>query len=155
MPNYQGQCNCGKVQFECQGEPFFTQYCHCNKCREIASMSANNNDKKGYAYTAAYLTKNFHITTGENNLDELIRINAKLLLCSSCKSLIYGISLDPAKQGGIGVNANNFIFTNGSPDGFKAVRHVWYADRIIDFTDELPKFKDVPKEQFGSGELVE
>ncbi len=36
MPNYLGKCHCGTIAFECEGDPIFTQYCHCNKCREIA-----------------------------------------------------------------------------------------------------------------------
>jgi len=154
MSNYDGQCSCGKIKFSCIGEPFFTQYCHCNKCREIAAQSNNSKDKVGYAYTAAYLTENFHIDASENELVEVIRNNAKLLLCGTCNSLIYGISLDPAKQGGIGINANNITFLQALPDTFKPVRHVWYADRIVSFNDDLPKFKDAPLEQFGSGELL-
>lgn len=153
MTNYRGQCSCEKVKFICTGEPIFTQYCHCNKCREIALMSANEQDKIGYSYTAAYLKQNFSITNGESNLEAIIRQNARLLLCSTCKSLIYGISLDPAKQGGIGINVNNFSFKI-IPESFKPVRHTWYANRIVNFNDELPKFKDAPKEQFGSGELM-
>lgn len=66
MTKYSGECYCGVVKFYCDGDPFFTQYCHCNKCREIASQSKRD---------------------------------------------------------------------------------------IINFDDSLPKFKDAPKEQFGSGEL--
>lgn len=152
---YDGQCPCGIVKFRCKGEPFFTQHCHCNKCREIASASENERDKIGYAYTAAYLTNHFNIIAGENCLEAVIRNSSKLFLCSSCKSLIYGISLDPAKQGGIGVNGNNFNFHENIPDSFKPVRHIWYAERVIHFNDNLPKFKDAPKEQFGSGELLD
>ena len=155
MTNYHGQCSCGTVKFLCTGTPIFTQYCHCNKCREIASLSEKASDKSGYSYTAAYLTDKFSILSGQNKLDELIRNTAKLLLCSDCKSLIYGISLDPAKQGGIGINVNNFDFHKTIPESFKPVRHIWYANRIINFNDNLPKFKDAPKEQFGSGELYE
>lgn len=153
MTNYHGQCSCGTVKFLCIGDPIFTQYCHCNKCRDIASMSENDRDKPGFSHTAAYLTDKFSILSGQNNLDELTRVTAKLLLCSSCKSLIYGLSLDPAKQGGIGVNVNNFDFHQKIPDSFKPIRHIWYANHIIDFNDNLPKFNDAPKEQFGSGEL--
>lgn len=88
-----------------------------------------------------------------NNLDEIIKNNAKLLLCKSCRGLIYGISLDPLKQGGIGINVNNFEFKNDLPASFIPVRHIWYVNRIIDFDDELPKYINAPKEQFGSGEL--
>jgi hypothetical protein len=112
-------------------------------------------DKQGYAWTAGYLISSFNITSGFDNLDEVIRNNAKLLLCKSCRCLIYGISLDPDKQAGIGINANNFHFTGPIPESFNPVRHIWYVNRTINFDDNLPKFKDAPKEQFGSGELCE
>lgn len=152
--DYQGQCWCGKVKFECEGEPIFTQHCHCHKCREVASFSSRESDKIGYAFTAAYLLDKFRIDS-QAPLEEITRNNAKLLLCSNCKSLIYGISLDPKKQVGIGINANNFTFSSGIPATFKPVRHLWYAARIVDINDDLPKFKDAPKGQNGSGELVD
>ena len=153
MSKYVGECYCGAIQFYCDGVPFFTQYCHCNKRREVASQSNRDEDKQGYAWTAGYLTSSFNITSGIGNLDEIIRNNAKLWVCKSCHSLIYGVSLDPNKQGGIGVNANNFHFTGDVPKVFNPVRHIWYVNRIINFDDNLPKFKDAPKDQFGSGEL--
>jgi hypothetical protein len=143
---------CGAVRFECKGEPLFTQYCHCNKCREVAAMSERDEDKIGYAWTAAYLTRNFQIN-GIPDLEEIIRNNAKLYLCAKCRSFIYGISINPKLQAGIGINANNFMFEKNLPASFKPVRHIWYVNRIVDMIDDLPKFKDAPKEQFGSGEL--
>ncbi|TID94774.1 hypothetical protein DIZ66_18410, partial [Legionella pneumophila] len=79
----------------------------------------------------------------------------KLFLFSYCHILVYGIALDPAQQDSIGINVNNFSFDKSIPDSFKPVRHIWYASRIMDCDDQLPKFKDAPKEQFGSGELFE
>jgi hypothetical protein len=155
MSNYSGKCECGTVQFHCEGEPFFTQNCHCNKCREVAAFSKREADKVGYVWTAAYLTSNFKITAGKENLEKIARNNSDLFLCKTCHCLIYGISQDPNKQAGIGINANNFIFKNSKPESFNSVRHIWYVNRIIDFNDDLPKFKDSPKEQFGSGELYE
>lgn len=151
MTDYSGECYCGKIKFTCAGEPLFTQYCHCNKCREIASSSGRASDKRGYAFTAGYLTSSFKITSGEDSLDAVIRNHSKLLLCKACRSLIYGISLDPNKQSGIGVNVNNFHLADSLPASFKPVRHIWYSNRIVSFNDDLPKFIDAPKEQFGSG----
>lgn len=151
MTRYLGKCQCGTIEFQCEGEPLFTQYCHCNKCREVMAQSQRAEDRQGYAFTAAYLTNNFKITKGEDQLEDVIRNHAKLLLCPTCQSQIYGISLDPALQAGIGINANNFV--KPLSDAFKPVRHIWYLDRVVDFNDNLPKFKDAPKEQGGSGEM--
>ena len=153
MKIYKGQCSCGSICFESKGEPLFTQYCHCNKCREVTGNSENPADKKGYGFTAAYLTNNFEITKGNNKLNSIVCNTSRLYFCSQCRTLIYGISEDPKKQSGIGINANNFQFAENTPASFEPVRHVWYKDRIIDFDDNLPKFKDAPKEQFGTGEL--
>lgn len=153
MTQYFGKCFCGAIKFCCDGDPFFTQYCHCNKCREVSSQSKRDADKQGYGWTAGYLTSSFKITSGLDQLDEVIKNNAKLLLCKSCRGLIYGISLDPNKQAGIGINVNNFLFDGLMPDSFKPVRHIWYVNRVVNFDDNLLKFKDSPKEQFGSGEL--
>ncbi len=150
---YKGQCNCGNIHFEAKGDPLFTQHCHCNKCRIVASASKNPADKIGYSFTAAYLTKNFQIIKGEDRLVSVIRNKSRLYLCSMCSALIYGISEDHDKQGGIGINVNNFQFESTMPSSFKPVRHIWYQDKVVDCNDGLPKFKDAPKEQFGSGEL--
>lgn len=153
MSKHLGACCCGSVKFYCDSDPIFTQYCHCNKCREIASQSKRNVDKQGFAWTAGYLKSRFNITLGNDNLDEIIRNNAKLLLCKTCRCLIYGISVDPDKQEGIGINVNNFYFTSSIPESFKPLRHIYYLNRVVTFNDNLPKFKDAPTEQFGTGEV--
>ncbi len=153
--HYKGRCHCGSIQFETKGDPLFTQYCHCSKCRTVASDSENPADKMGYSFTAAYLTENFKITDGEDKLTSIVRNNARLYLCPQCKVLIYGMSEDPGKQAGIGINVNNFQLGEDTPASFRPVRHIWYQDRIVDANDELPKFKDAPKEQFGTGELCQ
>jgi hypothetical protein len=143
------------VKLTLQGDPLFTQYCHCNKCRAIATLSKRATDKIGYSLTAAYLTPMLTITSGENTLKTIVRNTSNLLLCKHCNSLIYGISQDLEKQAGIGVNVNNIIFTsNALPEVFKPDKHIWYADRLHDINDPLPKYKDAPIEQFGTGELA-
>ena len=67
MTEYKGACSCGTVEFRLKGEPLFTQHCHCNKCREIASRSDRDADKVGYGFTAAYLTEMFSITSGRRS----------------------------------------------------------------------------------------
>ena len=148
-----GGCLCGAVRIKVIGEPLFTQYCHCNKCREVALLSERDLDRRGYSFTAAYLTKNVHITQGEETL-ELLQKNASVLYCCShCHSLIYGISQDKEKQGGIGININNLEFLKAMPNTFQPDKHIYYSDRTVDFSDALPKYIDAPKEQFGSGRL--
>jgi hypothetical protein len=154
MMEYNGSCFCGAVEFSLKGEPLFTQYCHCNKCRDIAAESNNIADKVSYSFTAAYLTTLFSIIRGCDQLESEARNTSNLFLCKNCKSLIYGISQDPTKQAGIGININNIKFSNNTlPETFKPDKHIWYQERIKDIHDGLPKYKDAPIEQFGSGEL--
>lgn len=152
---YKGACACGAIEFNLEGEPLFTQHCHCNKCREIAALSRRPSDKLGYGHTAAYLTSMLTITKGDDQLQVVSRGSSDLYLCQHCQSLIYGISQDPDKQAGIGVNVSNIDFSqNGFPETFKADKHIWYQERVQAVDDDLPKYKDAPIEQFGSGELM-
>ncbi len=153
---YKGSCSCNEVQFETLGEPLFTQICHCNKCRKIASQSERQEDKKGFSHTAAYFYKSFKIIKGEDQLEAVEAGNAFLYLCNKCRSLIYGISKDLNNQEGIGMNVNNFDFTdNKLPSNFEPVRHVYYENHVIGVEDSLPKFVDFPTELGGSGKKIE
>jgi len=40
------------------------------------------------------------------------------------------------------------------PKTFESDKHIWYQEREKDVDDNLPKYKDAPVEQFGSGELI-
>lgn len=93
------------------------------------------------------------LTAGSDNPEDRRGDKAKRFLCKACHCVIYGISLDPDKQAGIGINANNFYLSDFIPESFKPVRHIWYVNRVVSFDDHLPKYKDAPTEQFGSGEL--
>lgn len=155
MMQYTGACFCRKIHFTLQGEPLFTQYCHCNKCRKVASHSQRAADKIGYNFTAAYLTDNFQITEGLSELETLGLNHSNLMCCEHCHSLLYGISQDQALQAGIGVNINNIDFVDELlPESFQPDKHIWYSDRIADCEDTLPKYKNSPKEQGGTGELI-
>ena len=112
-------------------------------------------DKVGYSFAAAYLTPMLNITRGEDQLELVSRNTSNLFLCRHCGSLIYGISQELAKQAAIGVNVNNIKFPGGVlPKTFETDKHIWYRERVKDADDDLPKYKDAPVEQFGSGELV-
>lgn len=152
-PLYKGTCSCKKVEFETRGDPLFTQYCHCHKCRSFTSQSVRKEDKRGYSHTAAYLRDHFEIMKGADNLEEHPVKNSYLYLCKNCKSLIYGISQDKSQQQGIGINVSNFSFKEARlPESFNPIRHVYYGDRTVDMDDDLPKFVDFPSELGGSGE---
>ena len=155
MIEYKGECPCGVVKFKLIGKPLFTQHCHCSKCREVMTLSNINTDKVAYSFTAAYMTPNLIFSKGQGQLKIAARNTSDLFLCHYCNSLIYGISQDPVKQAGIGINVQNVHFLNNKlPLCFLPDKHIWYQDRIIDVNDHLPKYKDTPIEQFGTGELV-
>eukprot|EP00040_Diaphanoeca_grandis_P023674 m.129186 g.129186 ORF g.129186 m.129186 type:complete len:163 (+) comp29379_c0_seq4:444-932(+) len=152
--HYHGSCVCTKVTFEVAGDPLFTQDCHCNKCRAMAKKSRRPADHKGYSHTAAYMMKDFTITTGTADLEKLSIRSSFLYFCKHCGSLIYGLSQDVTQQTSTGLNVNNFTFEGDDiPPSFAPVRHVYYANRVVDVKDDLPKFEDCPIELGGSGKL--
>lgn len=156
MTIYQGACYCNKVQFKVEGLPLFAQYCHCTRCRKLAEKSQEPNDKVGYSYTIAYLTKCLTMITSNEQLKEDIttKPNAILYSCKDCHSQIYGIAKDAKMRYAIGINGNTFKFVKEKPKEFLPLRHVYYANRVKDMKDNLPKFIDMPTELGGSGKMV-
>ena len=38
---------------------------------------------------------------------------------------------------------------------FEPTMHIFYGERVVDFTDGLPKFIDLSEPEGGSGEMIE
>ncbi len=62
MKNRTGQCYCGTVKYEIQGDFGFIVHCHCRNCRRVTGS---------VAYTAAFMREeNFSITAGQEEIRE-------------------------------------------------------------------------------------
>ncbi len=136
---FTGQCFCGAVQLTVTGSPEAAGYCHCTSCRSWAAAPVN-------AFTL-WRPENVKVSKGEENLGEFHKSeNSLRKFCRICGGHV--MTAHPAWNL-IDVYAG---VIPGFP--FEPKVHVHYAETVLPMSDGLPKFKDIPSEMGGSGEMV-
>ncbi len=144
--DYKGSCFCGSVKFTLHGEPEAMAYCHCDSCRHWSAGPVN-------AFTL-WKPDSLRITRGVDNIASFDKnpdpndqtVVSKRKWCKSCGGHIY---TDHPIMGLIDVPSA--VITNFS---FKPGFHVHYQETMHSMQDGLPKFKDLPLEAGGSGEML-
>ena len=136
---YQGSCFCGAVRFEVSGEPQGMGYCHCESCRHWSAGPVN-------AFTL-WKPDAVKVTQGADNIGTYNKTpGSSRKWCKTCGGHVF---TDHPEGGVIDVYAAML------PDlPFKPGIHVNYQETVLPIKDGLPKFKDMPAEIGGSGDLI-
>lgn len=141
MTTYHASCSCGAVEIEADGEPVVQCYCHCNSCRQFTGSPVSApvlwpRDKVRFTKGEAQLRHYSH--TGH--------AQAGRYSCGVCNGLV-GVYL---------FEAGLFdIFAGLVRDlTFTPTLHINYENTILPIKDGLPKFKNMPEEAGGSGEMM-
>ena len=134
-----GSCFCGAVKIDVTGDPEMMGYCHCTDCAEWAGAPVN-------AFSL-WKPENVKITQGEDKIGSYARTEAsQRKFCIQCGGHIM---TDHPGMGMIDVYLN--IVPGKEHQG---AMHIFYGEKTMSVPDGLPKFKDMPKEFGGSGEMM-
>jgi hypothetical protein len=136
---HQGACFCGAVQIELTGEPNMMGYCHCTDCAEWAGAPVN-------AFSL-WPPENVKVTAGEDKLASYARTPAShRKFCSDCGGHVLSEHPD------LGMTD---VYLNIVPTlQHQGTMHIFYGEKSMSVPDGLPKFKDMPAEFGGSGEML-
>ena len=136
---HKGACFCGAVQIELTGEPNMMGYCHCTDCAEWAGAPVN-------AFSL-WSPENVKVTAGEDKLASFARTEAShRKFCKDCGGHV--LSEHPA----MGMTD---VYLNIVPTlQHQGAMHIFYGEKSMSVPDGLPKFKDMPAEFGGSGEML-
>ncbi|QSP93934.1 GFA family protein [Marinobacter salinisoli] len=124
-------CDCGAVEVTMLGQPRVHGYCHCEDCRELLqvpyhSVLAWEGDKVGFS-------------SGEADTVEFKHPEKQMtrVFCKHCGEVLYNTN----KMGWKLVSQLLFKKCHGDelPAGFEPTGHFFYARRVIDIGDNLPK----------------
>ena len=144
--NHLGSCFCGDVQFTLSGSPELMAYCHCDSCRHWSAGPVS-------AFTL-WKPENINITKGEDNIAAFDKnpgtddtnVNSNRKWCKTCGGHLFtdhpGMGMVDVPSAVIGKLR------------FKPAFHVHYQETVQAIKDGLPKFKDLPAEAGGSGEVL-
>ncbi len=136
-----GRCACGGVKFEAHGDPVFQFICHCHSCRTAHAAAAiaiavfpENNVK--------YTGETQRLTLTVTGRPDAVR----RIVCTKCGTKV-------ANEPGRGLRG---IFPSlcEEQDWFKAQVHIHWQEHILQMTDDLPKFLDVPTDFGGTGKMA-
>ncbi|MGO1120310.1 GFA family protein [Rhodovibrionaceae bacterium A322] len=135
----QGACFCGAVKVQVTGDAVLQGYCHCDDCRHWSGAPVT-----AYSLWPADLVK---VTAGEQSLRRYSKAGKSTRLhCSGCGGAV--ITEMPA-AGMVDVYPP---LLEDLP--FAPTMHVYYAERVLDLPDGLPKFRDMPAAAGGSDEIM-
>jgi hypothetical protein len=139
MTTHKGQCFCGTVEVEVQGEPEAMGYCHCSSCRSWSAAPVN-------AFTL-WKPQNVAITKGAEFLGRFMKTDiSNRQFCKRCGGHLM---TDHPPLGLVDVYAATIPSLK-----FRPGVHVNYAETVLPMKDGLPKLKDFPAELGGSGVAV-
>ncbi len=135
-----GGCFCGAVAIEVSGQPEAMGYCHCADCASWAGAPIN-----AFSLWSCDAVK---VTNGEDKLGSFAKTEAnQRKFCTQCGGHI--MSVLP------GMNMTN-VYLNTVPGiAHVGAFHVYYTEKTMSVPDGLPKFKDLPADFGGSGEIIE
>lgn len=134
-----GSCFCGAITVEVTGSPEVMGYCHCRSCQSWSGGPVN-------AFTL-WKPEAVRVTAGAEHVATFQKTPfSQRQYCVKCGGhlMTNHPTLDL-----VDVYASmvpTLAFTPGV--------HINYAETVLPMRDGLPKFKDVPAEFGGSGEMI-
>ena len=137
---YTAKCFCGQVELEVSGDPVFQGYCHCESCRSWL----------GAPIHAATLwpLDNVSVLNGEKLLATYKKTErSHRKHCTVCGGHV--MNAHPG-EGLIDIMASVLQdFT------YQPTMHVHYEESTMSVRDGLPKYKDLPADFGGTGDLAD
>ncbi|KAK3281998.1 hypothetical protein CYMTET_10245 [Cymbomonas tetramitiformis] len=129
---FTGNCFCENVQVKIDGEPQTASYCHCSNCRRLSGAP--------FTAQAVFRSPSVEVNVVDGSLQEfnsskdVIRKRCPKCFSPVVASLFKGklsavpLSLFPWKEGLV-------------PEALKPQHHIYYAQRLMDIDDGLPKYE--------------
>ena len=136
---YKGSCFCGAVEFTVSGAPAAAGYCHCGSCRQWAAAPVN-------AFTL-WAPTSVQVTKGADNIGVFNKSEQSYRkFCKTCGGHLF---TDHPPWNLVDV------YSAMIPDfPFDPQVHVHYVSTVLPMKDGKPKFRDIPSEMGGSGQLL-
>jgi hypothetical protein len=137
--SYSGRCFCGAVEIVATGEPVAMGYCHCASCRHWSAGPVN-------AFTL-WQPHAVRVTKGGEHVESYQKSDTSVRkFCELCGGHLY---TDHPTWGVTDVYAALLPDLDYAP-----ALHINYEESVLPIRDGLPKYRDMPAEMGGSGDML-
>ena len=129
--SYNIQCNCGTVKMTLTGEPKVRGVCHCEDCRELLDIP--------FHAVTAWEPEQAVVSDGEENLQTFQHPGKRMqrIYCSGCGETLYNTNAMDWRV--VSQWLIRKCYDNSLPEELASRSHFFYARRIVDIDDDLPK----------------
>ncbi len=126
------KCSCGAVELKVAGSPAACGYCHCGTCRDFYGLPV-------FAATA-WNREHVEITKGKDRTREFIHPTKQVrrYFCVACGETLFGTNR--LGMAVIGTPLISKAFGHALPAEFQPTFHLFYAYRVLEVEDKLPKY---------------
>ena len=128
---YEIGCDCRAVALKLCGAPRVQGHCHCQACRTLLNTP--------YHSVTAWNPDQVAVTRGGEKLVEFQHPNLKMkkIFCSDCGEVLYNTNAMDWRV----VSQHLIAKAKGGklPPELTSKSHFFYADRVVDVADDLPK----------------
>lgn len=134
-----GSCFCGAVEIAAEGAPFAMGYCHCADCRAWSAQPLSS--------FTLWPPEAVSVTRGAEHVISFSRTGSShRKSCGKCG----GHLMTEVPEAGF-----TDVYAAILPGlDFRPECHVHYREAVMAVADGLPKFRDLPEEAGGSGEMA-
>ncbi len=136
VPKYKAACFCRAVRYEVSADPVDAKFCHCLACQKLhgAPMQWAAIFHKHHVRVTAGLSHLVFFNSGQGRHEHVLPCK---ISCGKCGTPIA----DEGRRMWLSFpELFNFGHHDKVPDSFKPTCHIFYATRVIDFRDDLPKW---------------
>lgn len=133
---HKAKCYCGAVEWQVEGKPAVSGYCHCDTCKHWFATTM-------YA-ACIFKSSQFKVLKGDDKVKSLNTGEIDRYWCTECGSRTYAIN---KKDGVCSLPFTQFeeVSCDGFPSELGMGGHIFYEERIYDIPDGKAKICGMPK----------
>ena len=136
LVKYRARCYCGAIQIEVCAEPVDAKICHCLTCQRLHGAPMQ--------WAAIFHKHDVRITKGADNLrfyNSEQKFPARIPPCKVSCGLCGAPIADEGRRMWLTFpSLFDFGFPPKVPKAFMPTCHIFYGSRLIDVSDDLPKW---------------